>query len=79
MLNNLDFSEQQKSPGYSKDVDYLDFIRQQGPPLCWPSTFFPYQIQGIEALVSMRALLLADDMGLGKTVQAIAAMRIGIL
>ena len=76
MLNNLDFSEQQKSPGYSKDVDYLDFIRQQGPPLCWPSTFFPYQIQGIEALVSMRALLLADDMGLGKTVQAIAAMRI---
>ena len=75
MSNNLESSEQRKNPEYSKDFDYLDFIRQ-GPALCWPSTFFPYQIQGIEALVSMRALLLADDMGLGKTVQAIAAMRI---
>ncbi|MBF8264419.1 MAG: hypothetical protein HW384_283 [Dehalococcoidia bacterium] len=45
-------------------------------PLQWPATFFPYQVEGIESLISGEALLLADDMGLGKTIQAIAAIRI---
>jgi superfamily II DNA or RNA helicase len=42
----------------------------------WPRDFFPYQREGIRALVEHEALLLADDMGLGKTVQTIAALRI---
>jgi len=37
---------------------------------------FEYQMEGIKALLSHEALLLADDMGLGKTVQAIGALRI---
>ncbi len=44
--------------------------------LDWPGTLFPYQRDGIAALLSRDALLLADDMGLGKTVQAAAALRI---
>ncbi len=48
-------------------------------PLEWPGTFFEYQLEGIKALISHDALLLADDMGLGKTIQAIAALRILIL
>ena len=36
---------------------------------------FPFQEQGVEALLHHGCLLLADDMGLGKTVQAITAMR----
>ncbi|MBI4544761.1 MAG: restriction endonuclease [Gemmatimonadetes bacterium] len=42
----------------------------------WPGHFFPYQREGVRALVEREALLLADDMGLGKTVQAAAALRI---
>ncbi len=42
----------------------------------WPGQFFPFQIDGIAAIVTQRVLLLADDMGLGKTVQMIAALRI---
>ena len=42
----------------------------------WPSALLPYQKEGVAALVSRPALLLADDMGLGKTIQAIAALRI---
>nr|MBA2244778.1 DEAD/DEAH box helicase [Gemmatimonadota bacterium] len=42
----------------------------------WPGDFFPYQRDGIRALVEREVLLLADDMGLGKTVQAAAALRI---
>jgi SNF2 family DNA or RNA helicase len=42
-------------------------------PLEWPGTFFPYQLEGIKALLARETLLLADDMGLGKTVQAIVA------
>lgn len=36
---------------------------------------FPFQVEGVRALLSHEALLLADDMGLGKTIQAIAALR----
>jgi SNF2 family DNA or RNA helicase len=42
----------------------------------WPRPFFPFQLDGIRALVEREALLLADDMGLGKTVQAVAALRV---
>jgi hypothetical protein len=42
----------------------------------WPRPFFPYQLDGIRALVEREVLLLADDMGLGKTIQAVAALRI---
>jgi len=45
-------------------------------PLEWPGTLFPYQEEGVEALMSHKTLLLADDMGLGKTIQAIGALRI---
>jgi SNF2 family DNA or RNA helicase len=37
---------------------------------------FPFQRDGVRALVEADALLLADDMGLGKTIQAIAAIRV---
>ena len=42
----------------------------------WPHALLPYQKDGVAALLSRPALLLADDMGLGKTVQTIAALRI---
>jgi len=42
----------------------------------WPASLKPYQIEGVQTLLSSERLLLADDMGLGKTVQAIAAIRI---
>lgn len=45
----------------------------------WPAAFFEYQRDGIAALLSRDALLLADDMGLGKTIQTIAALRILVL
>jgi SNF2 family DNA or RNA helicase len=45
-------------------------------PIEWPGTFFPYQLEGVRALLERETLLLADDMGLGKTVQAAAALRI---
>ncbi|HVG97670.1 MAG TPA: DEAD/DEAH box helicase [Chloroflexota bacterium] len=45
-------------------------------PIEWPGTFFPYQLEGIRALLARETLLLADDMGLGKTVQAAAALRV---
>ncbi len=45
-------------------------------PVEWPASFFDFQLDGIRALLSADALLLADDMGLGKTVQAVAAIRI---
>ncbi|MBI4332024.1 MAG: DEAD/DEAH box helicase [Chloroflexi bacterium] len=52
------------------------FLLLEHGPLGWPSPFFPYQEEGIRALETNPALLLADDMGLGKTVQAIAALRL---
>lgn len=42
----------------------------------WAKKPFPYQIEGIELLISREALLLADDMGLGKTIQTVSAIRI---
>ena len=42
----------------------------------WPAPLLPYQREGVMALLTRRALLLADSMGLGKTIQAIAALRI---
>src|SRR5690348_12390091 len=36
---------------------------------------FPFQRDGVRALVESDALLLADDMGLGKTIQTVAALR----
>jgi SNF2 family DNA or RNA helicase len=42
----------------------------------WTKKPFPYQIEGIELLISREALLLADDMGLGKTIQTVSAIRI---
>jgi SNF2 family DNA or RNA helicase len=35
---------------------------------------FPYQAEGVRALLLHPSLLLADDMGLGKTIQTIAAL-----
>jgi SNF2 family DNA or RNA helicase len=45
-------------------------------PVEWPGTLFPYQLEGVHALLSRETLLLADDMGLGKTIQAAVALRI---
>lgn len=45
-------------------------------PLEWPGTLYPYQMEGVQELMSRDALLLADDMGLGKTIQVLAALRI---
>ena len=53
-----------------------EWLLSQAGPLEWPAAFFPYQLEGIELLLSRDALLLADDMGLGKTIQAIAALRL---
>lgn len=53
-----------------------ELLLAQDGPLDWPETLFPYQLEGIHALMSHDALLLADDMGLGKTIQTIAALRL---
>jgi SNF2-related domain/Restriction endonuclease/Helicase conserved C-terminal domain len=45
-------------------------------PLEWPASLFPYQRDGIRALVHSPHLLLGDDMGLGKTIMTIAALRL---
>lgn len=47
-----------------------------GTALEWPAQLFPYQLDGVRALLASDRMLLADDMGLGKTIQAIAAIRI---
>ena len=36
----------------------------------------PFQLEGVNALIENRQLLLADDMGLGKTLQAIVTLRV---
>ena len=56
-----------------------DLLLAERGPLEWPGTLFAYQLEGIRALMSHQALLLADDMGLGKTIQAIAALRLLVL
>jgi hypothetical protein len=53
-----------------------DLLMIANGPLEWPGIFYPYQRDGIRALVHSPRLLLGDDMGLGKTVQAIAALRL---
>lgn len=68
----------------SKRLAYLlqpsvDLLLSGVGPLEWPATLFAYQLEGIKALMSHDALLLADDMGLGKTIQAIGALRILVL
>lgn len=42
----------------------------------WPAPLFPFQLDGVHALLEHDRLLLADDMGLGKTVQVLAAARV---
>ena len=54
-------------------------LLDQTGPIEWPEPLFPYQVDGVRALLQRDALLLADDMGLGKTIQAIAALRILVL
>lgn len=56
-----------------------DLLLAESGPLEWPGTLFEYQLEGIQALMTHEALLLADDMGLGKTVQTIAALRLLVL
>jgi HJR/Mrr/RecB family endonuclease len=56
-----------------------DLLLARNGPLEWPEALFTYQLEGIHALMSHDALLLADDMGLGKTIQTIAALRLLIL
>lgn len=68
----------------SKRLAYLlqpptDLLLSRVGPLEWPGTLFEYQLEGIKALLSREALLLADDMGLGKTIQAVGALRILVL
>jgi SNF2 family DNA or RNA helicase len=46
--------------------------------LKWAMNPFPYQLDGINVLLSRDSILLADDMGLGKTLQAVSALRIMI-
>lgn len=53
-----------------------ELLLAKSGPLQWPGTLFAYQLEGIHALMSHDALLLADDMGLGKTIQTIAALRL---
>ncbi|MFN8612926.1 MAG: DEAD/DEAH box helicase [Vulcanimicrobiota bacterium] len=36
---------------------------------------YPYQVEGVSALIHQPGLLLADDMGLGKTLQTVAALQ----
>jgi hypothetical protein len=65
----------------SKRLAYLlqpptDLLLSRVGPLEWPGQLFEYQLDGIRALLSRDALLLADDMGLGKTIQAVGALRI---
>jgi SNF2 family DNA or RNA helicase len=54
-------------------------LLDQTGPIEWPEPLFPYQVDGVRALLQRDALLLADDMGLGKTIQTIAALRILVL
>ena len=68
----------------SKRLAYLlqpptDLLLSMSEPIEWPAALFEYQLDGIKALLSRDALLLADDMGLGKTIQAIGALRVLIL
>jgi SNF2 family DNA or RNA helicase len=54
----------------------VELLLAPAGPLTWPAPLFPYQLEGVRALLERDGLLLADDMGLGKTVQASAALRV---
>ena len=54
----------------------VQLILSSSGPVEWAGQLFPYQVEGIQVLLSRDSLLLADEMGLGKTVQAIAALRV---
>ncbi|RJP17731.1 MAG: hypothetical protein C4520_15715 [Candidatus Abyssobacteria bacterium SURF_5] len=54
----------------------VSILASNAGPLEWPATLYDFQIEGISALLSHEALLLADDMGIGKTIQAAGALRI---
>lgn len=75
------FHKDEQSISLTKRLAYLlqpptDVLLSRIGPLEWPHSLFDYQIEGIKALLSRDALLLADDMGLGKTIQAVGALRI---
>jgi SNF2 family DNA or RNA helicase len=53
-----------------------DLLLTTAGPIEWPAALFPYQVDGVRALLTRDAILLADDTGLGKTIEAIAALRI---
>jgi SNF2 family DNA or RNA helicase len=56
-------------------VEALPASAESDLGLTWSQPLFPYQLDGVRALLAHPALLLADEMGLGKTIQAIAALR----
>lgn len=75
------FHKDEQAISLLKRLAYLlqpptDVLLSRIGPLEWPHSLFDYQIEGIKALLSRDALLLADDMGLGKTIQAVGALRI---
>lgn len=74
-------SDGEDEPSLAKRLAYLlqpplETLLERYGPLEWPHDFFPYQRDGIAALLANPVLLLADDMGLGKTIQSIAALRV---
>ncbi len=71
----------EKPLSLAKRLAYLlqpptDVLVSPEGPLEWNGNLFPFQVDGVKALISHKALLLADDMGLGKTIQVVAALRI---
>jgi HJR/Mrr/RecB family endonuclease len=80
-LRGPDAAPAEERVSLAKRLAYLlqppaDLLISPIGPLEWHGTLFPYQVEGVQALLSRNALLLADDMGLGKTIQAVAALRI---
>ena len=55
---------------------YLPMLPGADSIIEWPGELMPFQLEGVNALIESRQLLLADDMGLGKTLQAIVTLRI---
>jgi superfamily II DNA or RNA helicase len=75
-----------KPVGYSRHMPTfwdLIFILLQPPllleipeSLALPHDLYPYQVKGVEFLISNEHALLADDMGTGKTVMTLVALKI---
>ena len=55
---------------------YAPLLPGPGSVVEWPGELMAFQMDGVQALLESRRLLLADDMGLGKTLQVIAALRV---